>query len=62
MDRQTRTGVTVVVIELRDDSKEPSTAAVAGGRRGKDDRKQNTLTPLGKTNKCCQANHELCAV
>ncbi len=42
MDRQARTGNTV----LRDNRYEPNTAVVAGRRRDKDDRKQNTLTPL----------------
>ncbi len=32
--------------EERDDRFEPNSAVVAGGLRGKDDRKQNTLAPL----------------
>ncbi len=45
MDRQARTGDTVLV-KRRDDWLELHTAVVAGGWRGKDDRKQNILAPL----------------
>ena len=31
--------------EIRDDWNDPNTTVVAGGRRGKDDRKQNALSP-----------------
>ncbi len=40
MDRQGRTGDTVLVKTHR------TTAAMVGGRKGKDDRKQNTLVSL----------------
>ncbi len=48
MDRQSRTASPrartndTVVVKCREDKYEPN----AGGRRGKDDRKQNTLLPL----------------
>jgi hypothetical protein len=35
-----------VLVKSRELSKKPNTAVVAGGRRDKDDRKQNTLAPL----------------
>ncbi len=41
MDRQAHTGTTD-----GDDRKDPYTAVVARRRRGKDDRKQNTMAPL----------------
>jgi hypothetical protein len=48
MDRQARTGDTLLVKsrEMRD---EPNTAMVAGGGGGKDDRRKNTLTLLYET-------------
>jgi hypothetical protein len=44
MDRQGRTGDTVLVKSR--EMTDRTTAAVVGGRRGKDDRKQNTLVSL----------------
>ncbi len=41
MDRQARTGDKVFVKKSRFDRKEPNTAVVAGGRWGKDGRKQS---------------------
>ncbi len=54
MDRQARTGgdtvlvLSTVEVGRTGRTKDPNTAVVAGGggRKGKDDRKQNTLTPL----------------
>jgi hypothetical protein len=45
MDRQARTGDTVLV-KSREMTGRTRTMPLAGGRRGKDDRKQNTLAPL----------------
>jgi hypothetical protein len=48
MDRQALTGDTVLVKSIREmTGRLLNTAVVAGGRRGKDDRKQNTFAPLG---------------
>ncbi len=49
MDRQARTGDTVLVKSRDMTGWKPNTAVVAGGRRGKDDRKQNALAPLALT-------------
>ncbi len=48
MDRQARTGSTVLVKsrEMTGRIQSPNTAEVAGGRRGKDDRKQNMHGPV----------------
>jgi hypothetical protein len=40
------TGDTVLVKSMRDDGKDPNTAVVAAGRRGKGDRKQNSIGTL----------------
>jgi hypothetical protein len=49
MIRQARTGDTQSL--YTDGRWDTDTGVVAGGRRGKDDRKQNTLAPLAKHNK-----------
>ncbi len=46
MDRQTRTGETVLAISLDMTGRTQTLSWVAGGKRGKGDRKQNTLVPL----------------
>jgi hypothetical protein len=47
MDRQARTRDTLLV-KRREMAGRSKDAVVAGGRRSKDDRKQNTLAALGK--------------
>jgi hypothetical protein len=49
MDRQARTSDTVLVKRKEMTDRAQTLPMVAGGRRDKDDRKQNTLAPLGLT-------------
>ncbi len=49
MDRQARTGDTVLVKSRKRMRLAPNTAVLAGGRRGKDDRKENTLALVVRT-------------
>jgi hypothetical protein len=46
MIRQARTDDTVLVQSRKMTGSEPNIAVVTGGRRGKDDRKQNIWAPL----------------